>query len=79
VVVIAPDGSALSPFAPSSRARSGRGSVASPSVVDGAYRVLVVGSGAGTLTVRALGAQRSLPFDGRGVRTVATVLVRDAG
>lgn len=79
VLVVAPDGAVLSPFAPSSRARSGRGSVASPGVVDGTYRVYVVGSGGGDVTVRALGARRSFPFDGTGVHAVARVTVRSAG
>ncbi len=79
VVVLAPDGAVISPFTPSSRARSGRGAVASPGVVDGVYRVLVVGAGTGDLTVRALGSRRTFHLEGSGVRTVATVTVRGAG
>jgi Ca-activated chloride channel family protein len=78
VVVVAPDGSAFTPFTPSSRARSARGRVALPAVGDGVYRVLAAGAGAASIAVRALGAERTFRVEGGGVRSVASVTVRGA-
>jgi Ca-activated chloride channel family protein len=78
VLVVAPNGTILSPFTPTD-ARSGPRSVAIGTVREGTYRTLVVGGdrdARGNVTVRALGSTRKYAIVRGGRQTVAATTIQ---
>jgi hypothetical protein len=77
VLVVAPNGTILSPFTPTD-ARSSSRSVAVGTVREGTYRTLLVGGSGdarGTVTVRALGSTRKYAVVRGGRQTVAVTTI----
>jgi Ca-activated chloride channel family protein len=77
VLIVAPNGTILSPFTPTD-ARSSNRSVAVGTVREGTYRTLVVGGSGdarGTVTIRALGSTRKYAVVRGGRQTVAATTI----
>lgn len=76
-IVLAPDGSLAAPWLPPST-RGAAGSAAFPSLRQGTYRTLLVGGAddaRGEVSIRALGAARTIRFARGGLQTIASTVV----